>query len=69
MKTVDARGLSCPEPVLLSKQAAKEGEFPFCVLVDDITPFENIQRFAVNNGYMIDAKDKGNNEYEITFTK
>ena len=29
MKTVDARGLSCPEPVFLTKKAMEAGEYPF----------------------------------------
>ena len=46
MKVIDAKGLSCPEPVLLAKQAVAEGEYPFQILVDDETPRENILRFA-----------------------
>ena len=46
MKTVDARGLACPEPVLLTKRAVDEGEKIFDVLVDDEIPLENIKRFC-----------------------
>ena len=35
---VDARGLSCPQPVLLTKKAVDKGEFPIEVLVEtDLT--------------------------------
>ncbi len=68
MKTVDTRGLSCPEPVLLVKQAIAEGEFPFIVLVDDATPNENIRRFATNNGHKFEVVEE-NGEYKFTFTK
>ncbi len=46
MKTVDALGLSCPEPVLLCRNAVNDGEFPFAIEVSDDTPKENIIRFA-----------------------
>lgn len=46
MKTIDARGLACPEPVLLTKRAVDAGETLFDVLVDDEIPVENIKRFC-----------------------
>lgn len=46
MKIIDARGLACPEPVLLTKQAVDAGEMEFTVLVDDEIPKENIKRFC-----------------------
>ena len=49
MNTVDARGLACPEPVLLTKRAADAGTGVFAVLVDDEVPLENIKRFC--DGY------------------
>ncbi len=68
MKTIDARGLSCPEPVLLTKQALAEGEFPFTVLVDDETPRENIMRFAKSKGLQAELSvDDG--DYVILLTQ
>ncbi|HHU12770.1 MAG TPA: hypothetical protein GXZ64_06050 [Clostridiaceae bacterium] len=54
MNIVDTRGLSCPEPVLLTKAALAEGKLPLTVQVSDATPFENIRRFAENNGYKVE---------------
>ncbi|NLC88629.1 MAG: preprotein translocase subunit TatB [Clostridiaceae bacterium] len=68
MKTVDARGLSCPEPVFLTKKAMEAGEYPFAVLVDDMTPLENIKRFANQNKQTITV-DEADGEYTITFMK
>ncbi|HZJ90366.1 MAG: preprotein translocase subunit TatB [Clostridiaceae bacterium] len=68
MKTVDARGLSCPEPVFLAKKAMDAGEYPFAVLVDDSTPLENIKRFANQNKQTIEVDEAGG-EYTITFVK
>jgi len=46
VKTVDAQGLSCPQPVILTRKAIEEGEFPFVVLVDTVTSRENVRRIA-----------------------
>ena len=68
MKIVDARGLSCPEPVLMTKEAIREGVFPFAVLVDDETPRENIMRFGKNNGHEFELTEE-DGDYKITFSK
>lgn len=52
MTTVDARGLSCPEPVLLARraiQALGAGE-DLEVLVDSVTSRENVLRTARSLG-------------------
>jgi len=60
MKIVDARGLACPEPVLLTKKAVDDGEKEFVVLVDDEIPKENIRKFCDgNNCSMDEAPDAG----------
>ena len=43
--TVDARGLACPEPVLLAKKAIAENE-DVTVIVDNEITVENIRRLA-----------------------
>ena len=43
MNELDARGYSCPEPVLMTKAALKKG-VPLKVLVDSMTPVQNITR-------------------------
>lgn len=68
MSQVDTRGLSCPEPVILTKQALEQGTLPIAVLVSDATPLENIRRYAENNGYQVEAKAVGD-EWELTITK
>jgi TusA-related sulfurtransferase len=50
MKEVDARGLSCPQPVIMTTAAIKEKEFPFAVLVDTVTSRENVTRIAEKKG-------------------
>ncbi len=41
---IDARGLSCPEPVILARNAVKKSEFPIELLVDTVTSRENVRR-------------------------
>ena len=46
---VDARGCSCPQPVLMTKKAlAKESQLE--VLVDNNTAMNNVSRFAQSQG-------------------
>lgn len=59
MKELDARGLSCPQPVLLLAEAMKSGEKEFKVLVDDFAPLENVTRYAQNHGCTVKHQDKG----------
>ena len=51
MKTIDARGLSCPEPVIRTKNALASGEKAYTVMVDNVTAKENVSRFALHQGY------------------
>ena len=67
MNQLDARGYSCPEPVLMTKNALKNGT-PLVVLVDNETPLQNVRRFATNNGYQATWKEVGE-DYELTITK
>ena len=59
MKTIDARGLNCPQPVLLTKQAADKGETEITVLVDNPTAKANISRFAKKSGYAMASSAEG----------
>lgn len=48
MKEVDARGLSCPEPVMMALAAMKEaGQEPVRVLVSNATSRDNVQSMAL----------------------
>lgn len=59
MKTIDARGLSCPEPVIMVKNALASGEAAYEVLVDNVTAKENVTRFATHQGYQVKVEEKG----------
>ena len=67
MNTVDARGYSCPEPVLMTQRAVKSG-LPLTVLVDNMTAVNNITRFANNAGYVVKSKEVGS-DFELLINK
>lgn len=64
MKTVDARGYSCPEPVIMTQKAVKEGT-PVTILVDGMTPVKNISRFAANAGLTMEYSKTAEGDFEI----
>jgi len=59
---IDARGLSCPQPVIVTDRKMKElGRGVFEVLVDTETAKENIARLAQQSGWKIETKQEGGN--------
>ena len=67
-KTVDARGLSCPQPVILVENAIEEGGFPIEVLVDSVTSRENVRRMASRNGCVVNVVEK-EDEFLLVLSK
>ena len=57
MTKVDARGLSCPEPVILISQAMKSGESAYEIIVDNRVSRENVTRYAEHQGYKVDVTE------------
>lgn len=66
--TVDARGLSCPQPVLLTKNAIDDGAFPIEVLVDTATARDNVDRTARKAGLKVAIEAVGD-EYRLLLEK
>lgn len=65
---MDARGLSCPEPVIMIKKAMEKEEELYEIVVDNHASKENITRFAENKGYKVSVKEKSG-EYTLSITK
>lgn len=54
--TVDARGLSCPQPVLMTLDAIKKSkETDISVLVDNEASKENVSRAVESQGWQTDS--------------
>lgn len=60
MERIDARGLSCPQPVVLAKNhidVTGSGEFE--IIVDTGTARDNIKRLAGNCGWAVSVGSDG----------
>ena len=66
---IDARGLSCPIPVIKVKQAVESKPATVEVLVDNIVAVQNITRFANSVGYQISVKELEDEEFSLTLSK
>ena len=68
MDILDARGLSCPEPVIMIKKAMESCEDAYEIIVDNAVSRENVTRFAEHNGYSVRITEKAG-EYTLAITK
>jgi tRNA 2-thiouridine synthesizing protein A len=66
--SVDARGLSCPQPVILASKAIQAGQFPIEVWVDTVTARENVRRAAERLGCTVQLEAKGE-EFKLTLKR
>lgn len=69
IKEVDARGLSCPEPVLRTRRALDEIDSGIVVvLVDAEVSKENVSRMARRMGCEVEVEEYDGG-YKLTITK
>jgi selenium metabolism protein YedF len=59
---IDARGLSCPQPVVLTKKAMEKAD-DLTVIVDNATAEQNVARLAENQGMAVSVEEKGDGIY------
>lgn len=68
--TVDARGLSCPQPVLMTLQEMKRlGKGEIQILVDTQTSRENVTRAAASQGWDVRSEQEEGEAYRISIRK
>jgi TusA-related sulfurtransferase len=68
-KEVDARGLTCPHPVIeTEKVLCKLGQGIVVTIVDNATARDNVRRLAQNMGCGISIEKKGD-DYYLTISK
>jgi len=66
---VDARGLSCPQPVMETRKALeKHTGGPVEVLVDTVTSRENVARYGESHGWKV-AKEETDDGFKVTLTR
>jgi selenium metabolism protein YedF len=59
---IDARGLSCPQPVVLTKNALEKAD-DLIVIVDNATAKQNVSRLAESHGLGVSVDEKGDGIY------
>ncbi|MCK9232242.1 MAG: sulfurtransferase TusA family protein [Syntrophales bacterium] len=69
-KTIDARGLSCPQPVLMTLDGIKAGnDDELIVLVDSDASKENVSRAATSKGWTLAGISEESGVYRIAIRK
>lgn len=65
MVELDARGLSCPEPVLIVKRAVDNGDKEISITVDNVVAVENIKRFCNHAGLNAESVENADGDFDI----
>lgn len=68
MKIIDAKGLSCPEPVIMLRAAMASKENSYQMFVDNQTSLENASRYAEHQGYRVTFEEK-NGDFILSIVK
>lgn len=68
MKQLDAKGLSCPEPVIMLRKAMMSKESAYEIVVDNSTSKENVTRYAEHQGYKVTVSEQ-QGEYTLHIVK
>ena len=70
IKTVDARGLSCPQPAMLARRAINESKKGAIeVLVDSGMARDNVSRLAKNAGWSVTVEEQSKGSYRVLLKK
>ena len=68
--TIDARGFSCPQPVLMTLDEIKKADKgEILILVDTDTSKENVSRAATSQGWQVKDVLELSGGYRITISK
>ena len=67
---VDARGLSCPQPVMMASKAIKKmNKGTIEVLVDSGTGRDNVSRLAKNSGWAVTVEEEPEGYFRMVLKK
>ena len=70
VKKVDARGFSCPQPVMMTSDAIKKMDKGTVeVLVDSPTALENVTRIAKNSGWQVTEEKQSDGSSRLVLKK
>ncbi len=59
MDKINTCGMSCPQPVLMTKNALDKNPDGADIIVDNNTAKGNVERFLKHSGYSISVKEEG----------
>jgi selenium metabolism protein YedF len=68
-KEIDARGLSCPTPVLMTKKAIETEKSDITVIVDNEASRQNVCRFLESQNFTTYVKQKGSDFHVVGMGK
>ena len=68
MNKLDARGLSCPEPVIMIRKAMMSKENAYEIVVDNVASRESVTRYANHQGYNVTVTEK-DGEFTLSINK
>jgi TusA-related sulfurtransferase len=69
-EVLDARGLSCPQPAMLTRQALQKlGKGTLEVLVDSPTARENISRLAREASWKVEIQQQADGSVKLILSK
>ncbi|PLX34062.1 MAG: SirA family protein [Clostridiales bacterium] len=68
MNRIDTRGMSCPQPVLMTKKAIDKSTEALEILAGDNTAKNNIKRFLESKGFSVEIEET-NEEFLLKATK
>lgn len=58
MRKIDTCGMSCPQPVLMTKKSLEESPEGLDIIVDNNTAKANVERFLKSAGYSAKTIEK-----------
>ena len=66
MKEINAKGLVCPQPLILTKKAVESSdEKDFLVIVDNDTAVKNLEKFAKSSNLDFKFDKKSDQEFNV----
>jgi selenium metabolism protein yedF len=70
MKEINAKGLACPQPLILTKKAVESSdEKDFLVIVDNDTAVKNLEKFAKSSNLDFKFDKKSDQEFNVYVSK
>ena len=70
MKTIDARGMDCPKPVILTKKELDQMENgQVLTIADNKVCVRNLEKFATGQNYKFQYEERLDGDYDVLITK